>query len=72
MGQAWIAENPRCPTHGQMSRVTELFRGQVGQAGWICWGYDGEGCTYTVGDDELDWQLLGPAEEIHFSPYRKS
>lgn len=44
-GVAFIAPMPRCPTHGQMQ-----FRCD----GWVCVGWDGEGCDYELrGFDQL-------------------
>jgi hypothetical protein len=41
MAEVWIAKPPECPTHGQMKEVPSLDI-------WMCVGYDGEGCNFTV------------------------
>jgi hypothetical protein len=45
MAEMFIAKLPRCPTHGQMNE--DLPRDL-----WMCHGYDGEGCNYTVTNEE--------------------
>lgn len=44
-GEVFIAPLPRCPVHGQMKSRYD---------GWVCVGWDGEGCDYELpGLDQL-------------------
>ena len=57
------APHPRCPTHGQTSceahpRAALLL--------WVCHGFDGEGCSYTATEADLDWTAAGTADRIEF------
>lgn len=54
VGEAWYAPHPRCPEHGKMSPRRE----PDGEMRYHCPGWDGEGCDYVVGEDELDWRPL--------------
>lgn len=61
----YIAPLPRCPVHGQMSVVTDFFRGVAGKSGYVCRGYDGEGCyagPVSVAADEQPWTLIGRSD----------
>jgi hypothetical protein len=55
VGEMYIAPIPHCPTHGQMSH-------HVGLAAWICHGFDGEGCDYTVREQDMGWILVDETE----------
>jgi hypothetical protein len=57
----WTAPLPRCPEHGRMSYRPAPDR-------WVCPGWDGEGCPYTVRHDDLDWHPLQLDGGITFSP----
>ena len=54
-GVIWFAPIPKCPTHGMMH-----YSKAVGM--YICHGFDGEGCPYTLPDDDLDWSPLGTTD----------
>jgi hypothetical protein len=48
----FMAPIPRCPEHTHMHFDFPTDR-------WICHGWDGEGCPYTVTAEALDWTPLG-------------
>jgi hypothetical protein len=43
--EIFTAAPPRCPEHGQMHHVAALFQGIPAASGWVCRGWDGEGCA---------------------------
>jgi hypothetical protein len=59
-GRIFIAERPRCPTHGPFA-----WDG-AGQM-WVCHGYDGEGCGERLSYDDWwrsqAWHYIGDTEE---------
>ncbi len=70
-GYCQIAPIPRCPVHGQMHYHSELIPlgggiSRIVNTSWICKGWDGEGCDHEVNFDDLDWRLIGTAEEMEF------
>ena len=62
----YVAPLPRCPAHGQMSPRPALVGG--GDAGWVCHGWDGEGCPYTVAASSVEWRPIGHADAVAWSP----
>ena len=54
-GEIWFAPIPRCPTHGQMKFDAKASL-------YVCMGYDGEGCDFTIPDDGLEWSPLGTVD----------
>jgi hypothetical protein len=61
MVEMYISKLPKCPKHGQMKE--DLTRDL-----WMCAGYDGEGCDYTMTMEEwyATFRALGTIDEIHW------
>jgi len=58
-GTIWFAPLPTCPTHGKMKYDMPTDR-------YVCVGFDGEGCDYTVDNEKLEWSPLGTTEGPEF------
>jgi hypothetical protein len=58
MGDVYAAPAQFCPVHhGRMPF-------DLGRMIWICHGWDGEGCDYTVSSDEAGWTYVGTGDPV--------
>lgn len=56
-GKVWFAPIPTCPVHkGPMKYLMEIDL-------YVCSGWDGEGCEYTLTSEALDWWQLGTVDD---------
>jgi len=54
-GTIWFAPIPKCPAHGKMKYDMPTDR-------YICVGFDGEGCDFTIDNEHLEWSPLGTVD----------
>jgi hypothetical protein len=72
--EIFVAEPPKCPTHGQMSARAFIGAdgGRVGVGDpfvmaaaieYTCAGYDGEGCDYTA---PAEFRVIGTVDYMEY------